>query len=327
MTHTESRTQRDRMVFAADQLSKRFDECVALDQVTCSVPRGRVVGLIGRNGSGKTTLLRCLQGLAAPTAGRATTFGVDGMALVDADLARIGVVHQANRFVPWMSGRSHLDFVRSFYERWDRERERRLVDAFELDLRQRIGSMSPGSVQKLAILTATCHHPEAILLDEPAAALDPPSREALYATLFDLLREDEPAIIISSHQLDDIERSVDWILCLERGRVVRDEALDALQERYARWRVLPLPDGSPDGALKGNLREPWIKSAIVEDRGALLVVEDAETKREAFESRHGVTVDSQPLRLAEMFKVWMDERPSDDRPRRDAVAAPKGSQR
>jgi ABC-type multidrug transport system ATPase subunit len=245
------------------------------------------------------------------------------MELGDAELARIGVVHQANRFVPWMSGRSHLDFVRSFYERWDAARERRLVDAFELDLRQRIGSMSPGSVQKLAIITATCHHPEAILLDEPAAALDPPSREAMYATLFDLLREDEPAIVVSSHQLDDIERSVDWILCVEEGRVVRDEALDALQERYAQWRVLPLPDGPRGGGLKDVLHEPWIRSAVVEERGALLLVEDADSKREAFESRHGVTVDSRPLRLSEMFKVWMDERTGDARAGRDAVAAPK----
>ncbi len=330
MTQTASHAQRERIVFSAERLSKRFDERVALDEVTCGVPRGRVVGLIGRNGSGKTTLLRCLQGLAAPTAGRASTFGIDGMALGDAELARIGVVHQANRFIPWMSGRSHLDFVRSFYERWDRERERRLVDAFELDLGQRIGSMSPGSVQKLAIITATCHRPEAILLDEPAAALDPPSREALYATLFELLREDEPAIIISSHQLDDIERSVDWILCLEQGRVVRDEALDTLQERYARWRVLPAPGGPPEGqrgGLRDGFREPWIKSAIVEERGALLIVEDADAKREAFETRHGVTVDTQPLRLAEMFKVWMDERTDGDRAGRDRVAAPHGGVR
>jgi ABC-2 type transport system ATP-binding protein len=323
MTQATSRREHGQIVFATERLSKRFDGRIALDEVTCAVQRGRVVGLIGRNGSGKTTLLRCLQGLAAPTAGCASTFGIDAMALGDAELARIGVVHQANRFIPWMSGRSHLDFVRSFYERWDRERERTLVDAFELDLGQRIGSMSPGSVQKLAIVTATCHRPEAILLDEPAAALDPPSREALYATLFELLRDDEPAIVISSHQLDDIERSVDWILCLEQGRVVQDEALDALQERYARWRVLPLPDGPRGGSLKDGLREPWIRSAIVEERGALLVVEDAEAKREAFETRHGVTVDSQPLRLAEMFKVWMNERPSDDRTRGNAVATPK----
>jgi ABC-type multidrug transport system ATPase subunit len=161
-------------------------------------------------------------------------------------------------------------------------------------------------VQKLAVVTAICHRPEAILLDEPAASLDPPSREALFTTLFELLREDEPAIVISSHQLDDVERSVDWILCLEQGRVVCDEALDELQERYARWRVLPAPEGAGVG---GGLRadafvQPWIRSKKIEPDGALLVVEAGEAERESFEARHGVVVDVQRLRLAEMFKLW-----------------------
>lgn len=297
MTHAHP----DQIVLATEHLSKSFGDRSALDGVSFSVPRGRVVGLVGRNGSGKTTLLRCLQGLAAPTAGRATAFGLDGLLLGDAELARLGVVSQESRFIPWMSGRAHLDFVRTFYPRWDTTRERTLVDAFELDLRQRIGTMSPGAVQKLAVVTAICHHPEAILLDEPAASLDPPSREALFTTLFDLLREDGPAILISSHQLDDIERSVDWILCLEKGRVVRNEALDSLQERYARWRVLPTADAP---ALPTEFREGWIRSAVIEPRGALLVVEGADDAREAFEARHNVTVDAQPLRLSEMFKVW-----------------------
>ena len=83
MTHA----YRDQIVLATEHLSKSFDNRAALDGVTFSVPRGRVVGLVGRNGSGKTTLLRCLQGLAAPTAGRATAFGVDGLLLGDAELA------------------------------------------------------------------------------------------------------------------------------------------------------------------------------------------------------------------------------------------------
>jgi hypothetical protein len=87
--------------------------------------------------------------------------------------------------------------------------------------------------------------------------------------------------------------------------------------------VLPLPDAARGGELTKGLREPWIRSAIIEERGALLVVEDAETKREAFEARHGVTVDAQPLRLAEMFKVWMDERGGSRGAERDAVTTPR----
>lgn len=292
---------------SADLLSKRYEDRSALDQVTFTLPRGRVVGLVGRNGSGKTTLLRCLQGLALPTSGRCTLLGVESAGLGDAELARLGVVHQENRFLPWMTARTHLDFVRSFHEHWDRSREQRLIEAFELEQFQRIGAMSPGAVQKLAIITAVCHRPDVLLLDEPAASLDPPSREALYATLFDLLREDTPAIVISSHQLDDIERSVDWILCLEQGRVVRDESLDSLQERFAQWRVLPTPDDSRRFSADSfrDAREPWIRHSSVDANGAVLIVEDAESHREEFEARHGVIVQTHPVRLDQIFRVWI----------------------
>jgi ABC-2 type transport system ATP-binding protein len=294
----------------AEHLTKRFDAIVALDDVSFTVPRGRVVGLMGRNGSGKTTLLRCLQGLTMPTSGRAMMLGKDGIGLGDAELARIGVVHQQNRFLPWMTGQAHLDFVRSFYATWDSQRSRDLVEAFDLDLSKVISSMSPGEVQKLAIVTGVCHRPEVLLLDEPAASIDPPSREALFTALFEMLREDSPAIVISSHQLDDIERSVDWVLCMDRGRIVCNDALDALQERYAQWRVLPTHRSDDAGRTVGAgsfesaFREPWIRDAEVERGGAVLLVEGAEDEREAFEQRHGVIVQSQPVRLSQMFRLW-----------------------
>lgn len=287
---------------ATADLCKRFADTLALADVTTAIPRGRVVGLVGRNGSGKTTLLRCLAGLALPSSGRACLLGVDAAALGESELARLGVVHQVNRFLPWMTARHHLDFVSTFYARWDRGRERRLVDALDLDTGQRIAAMSPGAVQKLALVAATCHHPEVLLLDEPAAALDPPARDALFEALFEALREDEPAILISSHQLDDIERNVDWVLCLERGRIVRDEALDSLQERYAAWLVLPDPVAARPWT--GEFDEPWIRAAEVEARSAHLLVEAGEVQQRAFEARHGVLVQAQPLRLSQMFRLW-----------------------
>jgi len=298
MTHDETLAP----VLAAVGLSKRFGEQVALDRVNIAVPRGRIVGLIGRNGSGKTTLLRCLQGVALPTEGSVSVFGTESATIDDDKLARLGVVHQECRFLPWMTARAHLDFVRSFYERWDRHREQRLVDRFEIDPWQRIGDMSPGTVQKLAIATAICHHPEILLLDEPAAALDPPSREALLSMLIELVREDEPAIVISSHILDDIERTVDWIICLEHGRVVRDESLDALQERYAEWRVL-----APKETLPTRFEEPWIRLSRVEGRQAILTVEGGADRRAGFEARYGVSVEERPVRLERMFNLWISQ--------------------
>jgi ABC-2 type transport system ATP-binding protein len=290
-------------VVVAEGLVKSFGGAVALDGVTFAIPRGRVVGLVGRNGSGKTTLLRALQGVLVPTRGACALFGVPSTALGDAELARIGVVHQENRFLPWMTARAHLDFVRTFFERWDERRERRLAEVLELDMDERIGAMTPGAVQKLAIVTATCHRPDVLLLDEPAAALDPLAREALLASLLDILREDEPAIVVSSHALRDVERVVDWILCLERGRVVQDQSLDALQERWAEWRVT-----TRNGALPARFHEPWIVTQAAEGPQAVLVVEAPDDHRALFEERYRAVVESRPLGLERLFPLWVARR-------------------
>ena len=290
-------------IVVAHGIETRFGGTPALDGVTLTIPRGRVVGLVGRNGCGKTTLLRILQGLFLPTRGTVSVFGADVAHLGDGELARIGAVHQENRFLTWMNGRAHLDFVRSFYAGWDERREKRLVDALELDLSQKIGAMSTGNVQKLALVAATCHRPHLLLLDEPAAALDPLAREALLQGLMEIVREDAPAIVVSSHALRDVERVVDWITCLERGRVVVDAPLDELQESFAEWRVT-----SRNATLPGKFMEEWVLEQSVDQRQAVLCVRDPGEHEPAFRDRYGADVESRPLGLERLFPLWIERR-------------------
>jgi len=287
-------------VFELSEVTKAFGSVHALDGVNLRMEPGRVVGLVGRNGSGKTTLLRILCGLALPTRGTVSVLGRPSHALGDAELARIGVVHQENRFLPWMSARQFLDYVASFYERWDRERERRLLAALELDERARIGTLSPGNVQKLALVTAIAHGPALLLLDEPVSALDPLGREALLATLLELIQQEELTIVVSSHVLRDVERVVDWIVCLDHGRVIVDAALDDLRERFCEWRVQ---------ARNGGLPERFAEGFVLEQEGdrnqARLLVRDAADALPAFEQRHHARVEAVPLNLERMFPLWM----------------------
>ncbi len=292
-------------VLFAEGLHKQYADTAALAGVTLRIPRGRIVGLVGRNGSGKTTLLRAFLGLVLPTQGDCRAFGTRCAELGERELARIGAVQQENRFLGWMTARAHLDFVRTFHERWDDARERKLVDALELDLSQRISAMSPGAVQKLALVTAVGHHPDLLLLDEPAASLDPLAREALLETLVELLQEDGATIVISSHVLRDVERVVDWIVCLERGRVVQDAALDDLQETYGEWRVR-----SRNGGLPARFAEPWVLSQTGAGREALLCVRDADADLEGFRARYHAEVERAPLNLERMFPLWIRERRS-----------------
>lgn len=285
-------------MFSFRHVTKRFGKTTALDDVTLDVPVNRIVGLIGKNGSGKSTMLRHIVGLQLPTLGDCLTLGTPTAALDEAELSRIGMVHQDDRFLNWMRVEQQLRYVASFYERWDLDLERRLVEMLELDRGARIHALSPGNVQKLAIILAVCHHPSLLLLDEPLSDLDPIAREAMLALLLERFRSEEMTIVISSHVLRDVERTVDTIVCLDRGRLVAHEALDALQDRFGEWIV-----ESPDGALPASFAEPFVLEQQGDRRQARLIVRDPAVHRATFEQRHGVTVTARALNLERMFPL------------------------
>jgi len=272
--------------------------------VTLAIPRGQVVGLIGRNGSGKTTLLRHAMGLMLPSSGTCHTLGRATEDLGPDELARIGFVPQENRFLAWMTVRQQLAYVASFYASWDHEREERLLAELELDPAARIAKLSPGNAQKLAILLAVCHHPDLLLLDEPVSALDPIARESLLAYLLEMVAEDELTIIVSSHVLRDIERIVNWIVCLEDGWLAENAALDDLHERYAEWTVT-----STNGGLPSSFEEPWIVAQTGDARAARLFVRDAGGLVEVFQQKYHAEVAAHPVNLERLFPLLVGEEP------------------
>ncbi len=284
------------IVFEARGLTKRFGSTDALVDVDLALPAGAVVGLIGKNGSGKTTLLRHVIGLQLPTAGWCRTFGCATADLGAAELARIGVVHQEGRFLQWMRVQQQLRYIASFYERWDADLEERLVDELELDLRQRVAALSPGNVQKLAIIAAVCHHPALLLLDEPISALDPIARSQMLRFLLELIREEGTTVVISSHVLHDIETIVDRIVCLERGRLCAWAPLDELLERYEEWVVT-----SPAGALPARFNEAYVVTQQVTSQRARLLVRDAAPDLGAFSVRYAAGVETRAVNLERVF--------------------------
>ncbi len=288
--------------FIAKDLTKRFDDVVALDHVDLRIRGRSIVGLLGRNGSGKTTLLRHLVGLQLPTSGAAITFGTPVESIGHDQLIRIGFVPQEIRLLDWMTVRQHLDYVSCFYPRWDRQREKSLLARLELEPDSVVGSLSTGNLQKLALMLAVCHHPKLLALDEPVSDLDPIVRGRLLRFLLELLRDDEATIIVSSHVLRDVEKIVDWVVCLAAGRVVTDAGLDELKERFAAWHVV-----SRDGDLPARFSEPFVLRQETDRREARLLVQDEATDRDAFEARHRVDVTARPLNLEEMFPLLVGE--------------------
>lgn len=275
-----------------------FDGAVALEAVTVSIPRRSIVGLIGRNGSGKSTLLRHVTGLVLPTSGECLTLGRPAAKLGRRELARIGVVDQDVTLLEWMRGDQLLHYVSTFYENWDRALERSLVASLEVDAGARIGAMSPGNLQKLSLIVATCHHPELLLLDEPLSALDPSARQTMLTLLLDRFSSDDMTIVISSHMLRDIEPVVNRVICLERGRVTADDELDLLRERYGEWIVT-----SAAGQLPASYSEPYVLEAQGDRYRSRLLVRKPEQHAAAFRIQYDATIESRPLNLEQLFPL------------------------
>ena len=289
-------------VLEINGLTKRFDQVTALENISLRVEGPSIIGLLGKNGSGKTTLIRQLMGLHLPSEGAVTTLGKAGAELGHDELVNIGYVPQEICLLDWMTVGKHIRYVSTFYPKWDKEREQRLLEELELDPEAQVGTLSSGNLQKLAIVLAVCHHPQLLVLDEPVSNLDPIVRRKLLEFLLELMREDEATILVSSHVLRDVEKVVNRVICLDRGRLVTDAALDELKELYAEWLVV-----SGDGKLPEHFSEPFVMAQQGNGREARLLVKNGSTELAGFCTVHDAVVTTRQLNLEEIFPVLIGE--------------------
>ena len=290
MTHPEP-------MIEIEALSRHFGDVCALDNVSTAIASGRIVGLLGSNGGGKSTLIRHMIGLLLPETGCCTTFGRETSRLAPADLARIGYVHQEGELIGWMTVSQMIRYVAAFYPAWDAELEEDYRSRFELPASTRVGSLSPGQRQKLAILLALGFHPELLILDEPAAALDPMSRARFFDLLIDFVQRPGRSILISSHILTDVEKVIDHVIIMDRGRILRDCGLDELREEFCRFRITAL-----DGVLPDNL--PFGSVIALERAGGQAVItskSSAPGRVEAIAGELGADLQWLPLSLEELY--------------------------
>jgi ABC-2 type transport system ATP-binding protein len=236
-------------IVEVSNVSKSFGRTQALADVSLAVPAGRIIGLLGANGAGKSTLLRTIIGLYLPDKGRITTFGTIARDLGPQELARIGYVHQEGELLNWMTVGQLIRYVSAYYPNWNETLEQQYITDFEIDTSARVGSLSPGERQKVAILIAIGFEPELLILDEPASALDPLARARFLDLLLELIQTQNRTIIISSHILSDVEKVIDHVVIMDRGRIICDRNFDDLREQYHRLRLTalhgPLPAQLP----------------------------------------------------------------------------------
>ncbi|HEX2066627.1 MAG TPA: ABC transporter ATP-binding protein [Candidatus Thermoplasmatota archaeon] len=222
-------------MLVASGLRKAYGAAVAVERFDARLPPGRIVGLVGNNGAGKTTVLKMLCGVLEPSAGTAT---LDGTPTLEARARRgIGFLPEDSPLYDDQTPLQYLAFFARLYSlpaAAARERAQELLRALRLGeehWRKPIGNLSKGSARKVAIARSLLHAPPVLLLDEPASGLDPATRRELDGFLSGL-RAQGTAILLSAHNLAQVEALCDDIVLLHAGRVV---AQGTLQELRAQW--------------------------------------------------------------------------------------------
>jgi ABC-2 type transport system ATP-binding protein len=216
-------------VVEAEGLTKRFGDRVAVDHVDLRIPAGSAFGYLGPNGAGKTTLIRMLLGLTGATAGSMRLLGLDMPARRAAALARVGAIVEEPRSHPFLTGRENLEIVAAARERAAHTRIDGALARVGLAHRadDRVKTYSLGMRQRLGVARCLLADPELLVLDEPMNGLDPAGMEDMRLMIRALVAEGR-TVVLSSHLLDEVEKTCDAIAIVDRGRVVAQGAIDEL---------------------------------------------------------------------------------------------------
>ena len=283
-------------IIETDHLTRRFGRMEAVHDLTLAVPPGSVFALLGPNGAGKTTTLKLLMDLLPATSGAARVLGVDSRRLGERERAQIGYVSENQQLPLWMTVRQLLDYCRPFYPTWDRELERTLLAQFALPEKQRLSHLSRGMLMKAALLSSLAYRPKLLVLDEPFSGLDALVRDEFIRGVLEVSAQGEWTVVVSSHDIDEVERLADRVALLDQGRLRLHETTEALQGRFRRVEVTGAP---PSATAQPDWLE-WERAGaltrFIETRYA------GEATERAWRERFGAaTLVAQPMTLREIF--------------------------
>ena len=213
-------------------LTRRFRRTEAVDHLSLQVPAGSIFALIGPNGAGKTTTIKLVMNLLRPTRGAARVLGTDSRRLAPRDLQHIGYVSENQRLPDWMTPGELLDYCRPFYPTWDEDLRRSLQAQLGLTATTPLRTLSRGTRMKAALLSSLAYRPELIILDEPFTGLDPLVRDELIRALLEVSDDRTRTVLISSHDIEEVERLADWVGFIDRGRLLFAEPVSSLLARF-----------------------------------------------------------------------------------------------
>jgi ABC-2 type transport system ATP-binding protein len=290
-------------VIEIDGLTKWFGSKQAVGGLTLDVPRGAIFALLGENGAGKTTTMRMLTGLLQPDAGWASILGMNTWRDAVPLRLRVGYVPERPKFYDWMTVSEIGWFTSGFHTKGFLSRYRKLTDRFDLDPAARLGHLSKGQYAKVGLSLALASDPKVLLLDEPTSGLDLLVRREFLASMVELAGEGR-TIIISSHQVAEVERVASHVAFMAGGRLLLSGTLDEVRDRLVRLRVHC--DGVPPSTLGlGHVLEHRGK---VKDVQLVLLDPDREALAALRETPGVRGVEESPLTLEEAYCALLEQK-------------------
>ena len=260
------------MIVETHHVAKRFGRLEAIEDLSLSVPEGSVYALIGPNGTGKTTTIRMLMNILHPDRGDIIVLGTPSRQLGPAHFQRIGYASESQRLPQGLTLAQYFDYLRRLYPSWDRSLEKILCEQFELPPSRKIRHLSHGMRIKTLLVGALAFHPKLLVLDEPLSGLDTLVRDEVVNGL--LQQAADTTILISSHELAEIESFTTHVAFLQNGRLFLQESIETLQTRFRAVSVTlsamkelpqPLPDGWFLPEIEGH-RLRFITSSFESDQ-------------------------------------------------------------
>lgn len=210
-----------------NNLCKEFDNKKVLKDINLTIPKGRIIGLLGKNGMGKTTLLKLINDLLTPTSGEV---------LINGEKPNIN----SKKIISYLPERTYLDksmkisqiitFFDEFYDNFNKEKAIKLLKDLDLDINSKVSKMSKGMQEKLQLILVMSREAELYILDEPLGGVDPATRDYILDMILSNFSENS-SLIISTHIISDIERILDDVIFIDKGSIVLTASADELRNK------------------------------------------------------------------------------------------------
>lgn len=225
-------------IVSARGLSKRFGNTIALDNINLNIEAGRIVGLVGPNGAGKTTALKAILGLAEFD-GELSVLGLDPRANRNELMQQVSFIADVAVLPRWITVEEVVDFVDGVHPRFSKEKCLAFLSKTKMKFTQRVRELSKGMIVQLHLALIMAIDAKLLVLDEPTLGLDILYRKDFYQSLLNDYFDEQKTIIVTTHQIEEIEHILTDLLFIRDGKIVLDATMDQISERFAEVMVNP----------------------------------------------------------------------------------------